>query len=138
MRKLEHRHAARESFTYTVLNLAETQCLGCVYLFTSNAVMFTRSIITSIDGTEWPVSATAVYFWVRKARLDDALDKRLLDALDFWLKRDWQIDDHLVITNEQFEHQVTMVENAQMQLRFCSDDPKAKGQFLAYCNPKPG
>src|SRR5215218_4357264 len=33
MAKLERRHAEGESFTYTVMNLEETRCLGCVYIF---------------------------------------------------------------------------------------------------------
>ncbi|MCR9137473.1 MAG: N-acetyltransferase [Alphaproteobacteria bacterium] len=134
LRKLEQRHAARESFAYTMLNPAETQCLGCVYIFSTAATMFTRSKIRSMDGTQWPVRAAALYFWVRKIRLADGLDRRLLEVLGPWMERDWRFGNHLVITNEQFEQQVAMIENAGMQLRFRIDDPKANGHFLAYGN----
>ena len=40
LHKLEWRHIAKDSFTYTVMNPTGTQCLGCVYIFATNAAMF--------------------------------------------------------------------------------------------------
>ncbi len=130
--KLERRHAARESFTYTVMNPTETQCLGCVYLFPMDAAMFTRSEISAIGGARWSDNAAAVYFWIRQSRLADGLDRRLLDALGPWLERDWRFDNHLFVTNEQLGQQVAMMNGAGLQLRFRIDDPQATGAFLAF------
>ena len=137
LRKLQRRHAANESFTYTVMNLTEAQCLGCVYVFPTDANIFARAEICAIDGTNWSDYAAAVYFWIRKSRLADALDRRLLDVLGPWLAHDWRFDDFLFITNEQFEQQVEMIENAELPLAFRISDPKAEGDFLAYGVRKP-
>lgn len=53
LEKLERRHADREAFTYTVMNLAETECLGCVYLMPTNARMFAGAHIT-LDSSRRP------------------------------------------------------------------------------------
>lgn len=132
LRKLERRHAAKESFTYTVMNSTEVRCLGCVYIFPIDADMFARAEISAVDGSKWSDYAAAIYFWIRKSRLADALDRRLLDAMGPWLAHDWRFDSFLFITNEQFEQQVQMIESADLPLSFCISDPKAKGAFLAY------
>ena len=132
LRKLERRHAANESFTYTVMNPTEMQCLGCVYIFPIGADLFARAEISGIDGARWSDYAAAVYFWIRKSALADALDRRLLDALRLWLSHDWSFDNFLFVTNEQFEQQVEMIESAGLPLSFRISDPKAEGEFLAY------
>lgn len=132
MDKLERRRADGESFTYTVMNPTETQCLGCVYVFPSDAPMFAKAKISAIDGARWSQYEAVVCFWIRKARLADRLDRRLLDALRPWLEQDWPIRDHLIITNEQFEQQVATIESTDLQLRFQLKRPDEPGESLAY------
>lgn len=132
LQRLERRHAARDSFAYTVMNPTETQCLGCVYLFPTTAAPFGRSKISASDGAVWSDYPAAVYFWVRLSRLADALDRRLLAAIGPWLRDDWGFDGTLFVTNEQFTQQVEMMEGAGLRLRFRIEDPKATGRFLAY------
>lgn len=132
--KLERRHASGESYTYTVMNPAETQCLGCVYILPTTAPLFSRAKISAIDGAQWATYQAAVYFWIRKSRLADALDRRLLAALGPWLEQDWRLEqDHsLIVTNEQFEQQVALIEGAARQLRFRLSFPNQSGAYLAY------
>ena len=132
LQKLERRHAAEESFTYTIMNPTETRCLGCVYIFATDAAMFSRSDISAIDGARWSDYAAAVYFWIRLSRLADGLDRAVLDALCPWLKNDWRFENCLFITNEQFTQQVMMMESAGLRLGFRIKDPKAPERFLAY------
>lgn len=131
----ERQHAEGESFTYTVLNLDETQCLGCVYIFPTSAPMYSRAQISALDGSEWAAYEVAVYFWVRKSRLADRLDRRLLDALGPWFAQDWGVAHPLIITNAQFAQQVTVIEGAGLQLRFRLVFPNEPGQSLAYAWP---
>lgn len=138
MVKLEQRHAAGESFTYTVMNPTETQCLGCVYLSPITARYFTRSQITAIDGAEWSDYVLGIHFWIRKSRLADGLDRRLLDTLGPWLTNEWRIPNHLFVTNEQFEQQVTMIEDAGYALRFRLDRPNEPGNSLAFASDASG
>ena len=132
LQKLERRHTAEESFTYTIMNPTETQCLGCVYIFAMDAAMLRRSDVSAIDGARWSDYAAAVYLWIRLSRLADALDRTVLNALGPWLRDDWRFQSCLFITNEQFTQQVLMMESAGLRLRFRIKDPKAAGRFLAY------
>lgn len=130
--KLERRHADGESFTYTVMNTTETQCLGCVYILPTTARFFSRAQITPLDGARWSACEAAVFFWIRKARLVDELDRRLLDALGPWLAHDWRVEHYLIVTNEQVEQQVAMIEGAGLRLRFRLERPNEPGKSLAY------
>lgn len=132
MIKLERRHAARESFTYTVMNTSETQCLGCVYILPTSARWLSKAQITALGDAKWSAYEAAVLFWIRKSRLADGLDRRLLDAFGPWLADVWRIPNHLVITNEQFEQQVALIEGAGLQLRFRLERPDEPGNSLAY------
>ena len=134
MVKLERRHAAGESFTYTVMNPTETHCLGCVYILSTTARLFSRAQITALGGARWSAYEAGVSFWIRESRLADGLDRRLLDALGPWLAHDWRIERHLIVTNEQFEQQVAMIEGAGLELRFRLERPNEPGTSLAYAH----
>lgn len=133
--KLERRFAEGESFAYTVMNPDQTQCLGCVYIFPTSAPMYSRPEISAVDGGSWSAHEAVVYFWVRKSRIADGLDRRLLDALGPWLMHEWGFAHPLVITNEQFAQQVAMIESADCQLRFHLTFPNEPGRSLAYAYP---
>jgi hypothetical protein len=130
--KLERRHTDGESFTYTVMNPSETQCLGCVYIFPTTARLFSRAQISAVDGARWSEYEAAVYFWVRKSRLADGLDRRLLEALGSWFEHAWHIEHHLIVTSEQFEQQVSMIDSTNLRVRFRLKDPNEPGESLAY------
>ena len=63
----------RRSFAYTVVNLPESEVLGCVY----------------IDPTRKRGYDAEVYLWVRKSELGNGLDSRLLVAVQGWLEKEW-------------------------------------------------
>lgn len=132
LEKLEQRHAERRAFTYTVLDPAGTQCLGCVYLMPTDARMFTGARITPVGDDRWDDYAAALYFWVRRSRLAAQLDRVLLDALRSWLATEWSLGGHLVVTNEQFAQQVELIERTDLQLRFEVEEPDKPGRYLAY------
>ena len=132
MIKLERRHAGGESFTYTVMNLDESECLGCVYVFSPQASWFSNADITPVDGDRWSDHDVMVLFWVRKSRLSDGLDRLLLDYLVEWFQRDWSFDAPVFVTNEQFDQQVAMIETSDLGRRFEIVLPDHPGAYLAY------
>jgi hypothetical protein len=132
LEKLEQRHAAREAFTYTVTNPAETECLGCVYLMPTDARMFAGARITPVGDRRWEDFDATVYFWVRRSRLGTATDRSLLDALRAWLADDWSFKGHLIITSELFTQQVESIERTDLRLRFTIEEPGKPGRYLAY------
>ena len=135
--KLERWHTAGERFTYTVLDPTGTQCLGCVYIVPTGAPLFARKQIAALDGPRWSEYAVAVHFWVRTSRLADGLDRRLLDALGRWLAHEWQIAHHLIVTNEQVEQQMALIESTDRRLKFRLTDPREAGDSLAYSATSP-
>jgi hypothetical protein len=63
----------RSSFTYTVTNLDESICLGCVYIFPSRNRKFEAD----------------VYMWVRKSEFDKGLDPILFATVKNWIAEKW-------------------------------------------------
>jgi hypothetical protein len=64
-------YQTRSSFAYTVLNLDENQCLGCMYIFHPTKEEFD----------------TEVYMWVRESAKD--LDTLLYEAVRKWISEKW-------------------------------------------------
>jgi hypothetical protein len=63
----------RSSFAYTVMNPAESECLGCVY----------------INPTRKREYDAAVYLWVRDSEFEKGLDPILFEAVKEWIADDW-------------------------------------------------
>jgi hypothetical protein len=132
LENLEQRHVNRQALTYTVMDPAETECLGCVYIMPTDARMFAGATIAGIGDSEWDDFDAAVYFWVRKSQLAAGTDRRLLDALRTWLAHDWNLRRHVFVTNEQFAQQVDMIGHTDLELRFTIQELNKPGKYLAY------
>ena len=130
--KLERWNAEHAAFTYTVLDPPESECLGCVYVFPTNASMFQKALITPVDGSDWDEYEATVYFWVRKSEMEARRDTVLLKTLQQWIRSDWNLSGHLFVTNEQFEQQVRLLQSTDLLLRFEIDEPGKPGTYLAY------
>ena len=77
LQRHEQEHRDRVAFTYTIMNPAETECLGCLYIGPLE-----RLIGNEGGNGEYLSESTAyVSFWVRHSRLADHLDRRLLQVL---------------------------------------------------------
>ncbi len=63
----------RSSFTYTVMTLNESICLGCLYIFPSKSKDFEAD----------------VYMWVRKSVYDKGLDPILFLTVKNWISDIW-------------------------------------------------
>jgi hypothetical protein len=63
----------RTSFAFTVMNIEESKCLGCVY----------------IDPTHKIGYDAEVYLWVRESEFKEGLDPVLYDAVKNWVKEKW-------------------------------------------------
>jgi hypothetical protein len=63
----------RSSFTYTVMNLDESRCLGCVYIYPSST----------------PGVDADIYLWVRKSEYERGLDDMLFRTVRAWVDESW-------------------------------------------------
>jgi hypothetical protein len=130
--KLEKWNAEHLAFTYTVLDPTRTLCLGCVYIFPTNASLFQKAQITSLQGARWDEREAAVYFWVRKSQREAQLDDVLLETLRNWIGTEWNLSGHVFVTNEQFEQQVQLLDATDLQRRFEIREDGKPGAYIAY------
>ncbi len=72
----QHEFEIRSSFTYTVMNLDESVCLGCVYIFPSKD-----------PGFEAEIS-----MWVRDSEFKKGLDAVLFMAVKNWISEKWPFE----------------------------------------------
>ncbi len=108
----EREHQERVAFTYTVLNLAATECLGCVYIRPVAPLMEQEDAQAAPEGGEYR-GRTA--FWVRQSRLADDLDRRLLLALMSWFERDWAFSRVVFFTSGRDERQMRIFAEAGLR-----------------------
>ena len=129
--KMEERHRAGYAFGYTMMNLDETECLGCVYVMPSDAKMYAEVTVDAVGDRRWTDMKATVFFWVRHSRLDGGLEERLLAELRRWFGNDWGLAGHVYSTNERCERQVNLIESAGLTRQFELDtgDP---GLTVAY------
>jgi len=66
----------RSSFAYTVMNLDETECLGCMYIYPSDNPNYNAIIM----------------MWVRQSEVADGLDKILFSTVKNWIKEKWPFE----------------------------------------------
>ena len=66
----------RSSFAYTVMNLDETECLGCMYIYPSNNPNYNAIIM----------------MWVRQSEVADGLDEILFSTVKTWIKDKWPFE----------------------------------------------
>lgn len=105
-------HRQRVAFTYTVLNPAGDECLGCVYI-----KPLTWWLERGKAGAEAiarvPDFSAVTTFWVRQPRVADDLDRRLLAVLQNWFASDsWAFAAMAYGTNEQDTRQIALLEAA--------------------------
>jgi hypothetical protein len=63
------------SFAFTVMNVDESQCLGCVYIYPSKNSQYDAQII----------------MWVRQSELDSGLDAHLFSIVKQWVEEKWPL-----------------------------------------------
>lgn len=119
-------HQRRIAFTYTMLNLDKTECLGCVYIKSFVNLVKTQTtnqqILDAIGDSE-----TAVRFWVSQSVLKDNLDKHLLQVLMDWFKNEWPFTRVLFHTRHANEHQLALFANAGLQYLYTLNMPQRGG-----------
>lgn len=61
------------SFAYTVVNLDESRCLGCVYVDPSDKAGYDARVVC----------------WVRQSELSNGFDEKLFSTIKSWLSDEW-------------------------------------------------
>jgi RimJ/RimL family protein N-acetyltransferase len=129
---LETRHREGRAFTYTVVDPADTEALGCVYVFPITANFLTKATVTPTGERRWADVDAVVYFWMRTSAMREGLDASLLDALRAWFREVWKTERTVFVTNEQFAQQVRLIEATDLELEFELVEPEKPGTYLVF------
>jgi len=129
---LEARHNDRRALTYTVLDPAGGECLGCVYVFPTGASFLEKATVTPVGDDAWAEVDLVVYFWVRRSRMATAMDERLLAALRAWFADEWDAEKVVFVVSELFAQQVELIRRTDLALQFELVEPQKPGRFLVF------
>jgi RimJ/RimL family protein N-acetyltransferase len=107
-------HQKRIAFTFTVLNLAEDTCLGCVYIKPMTEISADNSewetvteaanVTASTGSTAVSTHSALIRFWTVQETPIPKLDKTLLFVLRQWFAADWAFSEiywHTPVNNPQ-------------------------------------
>ncbi|OQY47930.1 MAG: hypothetical protein B6242_03575 [Anaerolineaceae bacterium 4572_78] len=127
----EKEHLEGKAFTFTVMNLTETKCLGCVYI---NPLLEILKHMKASDATMGTVGnyESCVNFWVRQSLLADGLESHLLESLITWFKQDWKFSGIFFMVNTQDIRQVNLFETADLKRVYTLDLPDSEVKQLIY------
>lgn len=128
----EKEHINRESFTFTVMNPDETECLGCIYIFPLTARWLSEAETTSVGETKWEDYEAVVLFWIRQSRLAEGMEQMLLETLRPWFEQAWSFNGLLYMTNALLDQQIALFEQAGMAPQVEAKLPKDDAKYLAY------
>lgn len=132
LQKMDDAHRDGSRYTYTVMNPAETQTLGCVYFLPNNDRMYRTAEVTSHDGTDLSSVDATVSFWVRVSTWEDGFERTLLEAVLGWLRDAWSLKQPVIMTNERLGHQIATIESLGLTRRFDYDRDKDMYTSHAY------
>lgn len=120
-------HLNRTAFTYTVMNTAETYCLGCVYIKPLQALLSRLGAHESVGEADADVS-----FWVRPDHYAADLDRRLLAALREWFRDAWAFPRVVFTANAEQERDLAIFEGAGLERAYIVDVPSPPGRVFFY------
>jgi hypothetical protein len=131
LQRHEREHVARLKFTFTVMNPAETECLGAVY------IKPLKSLLQGFHATPDVIAAVAtpaayVTFWVRPECAAVDLDQQLLAVLIAWFKDDWVFATIVFLINQHQERQIELFRDAGLHLRYAFQVPIEPYRFYLY------
>lgn len=130
--KMEGRHNSRHSFIYTMMNLAETQALGCVYIAPTDVSWLADSEVSPIGNAQWSEYNTSVSFWVRPSSVAAGLDQKLFGSLLQWLNQEWPARAALFFTAESLHQQIALFESAGLMLKFRTTESGDTASSVAF------
>ena len=132
LEQMDRAHRDGSRYTYTVMNAAETEALGCIYVLPNDDRMYLTAEVTSHDGTDLSTVDATVSFWVRPSTWADGFERIVLDAVLDWLHHDWSFERPVIITNEHLHHQIATIEGLGLTRRFDYDRTKDMYTSHAY------
>jgi hypothetical protein len=122
LQRHEADHDTRRNFTFTVLNHAQTLCLGCVYINPLEPLLHQYKPL-SAKPYAFPPGCAYVQFWMRPGCQAEKLDKHLLGRLIVWFDKEWDFPRVFFIANRLETHLQHLYEQEGLDQLFALDTP---------------
>lgn len=103
LKEHEREHDERIAFTYTVVDSTGSSCLGCVY------------IEHLTEGAMKGDYVAMLRFWVRESYMEKDLDKRLLQALIDWFRKEWDFTQVVLTVAREDDRQNQVAKELGLQ-----------------------
>jgi hypothetical protein len=131
LQRHERDHHERTSFTYTVMNPTETECLGCVYI--NPLAILLQSFGTSVETLATVTDYSAyISFWVRPSCVAVDLYRRLLAALIAWFKQEWAFAQVTFIANQNEVRHLQLFQDTGLRPLYTLTTPKEPYIFYVW------
>ena len=127
----QREHQDGQAFTYTVMDAHRPACLGCVYVEPLSRVLALGQV-WNVDGLTVGDFQASVRFWVREPRLEDELDRQLLQTLISWFNREWAFEEIFFRANDHDRRQMELFQEAGFQPRYAVDPRNVRGRYILY------
>lgn len=108
----EKAHDIKEEFAFTIMNLEETYCYGC--LFIKPIVPFLKFAFFNdrlIEHIALEDNDPGFSFWLTPKGWDEGLYGKLLDQLLEWFKSDWPFEKCYILGMNPPEKEINIIES---------------------------
>jgi hypothetical protein len=130
----QREHEASEAFTYTVMSLDESRCLGCVYVDPLMRLLERGRIVEDNRRQNVPDVSGVVRYWARQSEIGRGLDRLLFQALVEWFRSEWAFSQVFFQANEHDQRQRETLDRAGLGRAYVVQVPGIRGTFLV-CGP---
>lgn len=124
----ERDHAARSSFTYTVMNTAGTRCHGCIYINPLDETPRRLGFSTGDIGS----AEASVTFWLRPEDVATDRDRALLNSLMAWLGDSWAFSRVTFMANENQHREIEIYRAAGLRKLYTLDRSPGRLAHFVY------
>jgi len=131
LKRHEQEHLEKVAFTYTVLNPARSECLGCIYINPLSELL-DESVDIEDESSGVMKYSCFVRFWIRQSKIGEGLDLELLKTLVKWFREDWQFTYVAYCTFEDDNHQVEIFKKAGLRLHYQLETKPKSSRLVLY------
>ncbi len=105
-------HINNLAYTYTILNIDRTRCLGCIYIKPVESI----TANTSEEENKLRTFDAILSFWVRESLQENQMEQSIIDFLIKWMKETWKFNELVFATNDLIPQQISMFEKNGLYL----------------------
>lgn len=115
----EEDHNKKMEFAFTILDIDETECFGCIYI--KPLVPFLKfAFFNDRIFEHWPLEQTdpGVSFWITPTGWKMNLYEKLLEELPKWFEREWPYESWYLLGMGPSEEEIKAISRFNLEQKF--------------------